>query len=61
MISNLIMSLDKFWEVEHRPRQSLHQVRDEDFVDLKLANFIWISLTVLAMVGAVLFVGSGIL
>ena len=61
MISNLIGALDKFWEVEHRPRHNLHQVRDEDFVDLKTANFVWIAVTVLVMVFAVLFVGSGIL
>ena len=58
MISNLINTLDKFWEVEHRPKHSLHREEDE-YISLKKANLFYILITVTLLTVSVLFFGGG--
>ena len=59
MISNLIGALDEFWEVRNRPKHSLHQVPDEELVDLKTANLFYIGITITLLTVTVLFFGGG--
>ena len=61
MISNLINALDNFWEVEHRPCHDLHQVHDEELVDLKTANWFYIVITITFLSITILFIGGGML
>ena len=60
MISNLIYALNRFWEVEHRPKTNL-QDKDEDLVDLKTANWFYIVITITFLTVTVLFIGGGML
>ena len=61
MISNLISALDKFWEVEHKPKTSLQCKDEEYYVDLKTGNIITMVIVITLFTVSALFIGAGAL
>ncbi len=60
MNSNLFRFMNEFWEVEHKPKHSLHKVKDDE-VNLKTANLFYIAATISVFLVAVSVVVGGIL
>lgn len=58
-MNKLIRDLNKYWDVQSQPKQDLRPVRDE-FVDLKVANLFYITVTIFVLVIAVMFVCAGV-
>ena len=59
MISNLISHLDKYWEVENRPRNDLSKLPDAYFIDVKRSNVIVICIVIFSFTITAVFIGAG--
>ena len=60
MNSNLFRFLNNYWEVQNKPKHSLHKVED-DGVELQKANLFYITATISIFLVAVTFILGGIL
>jgi len=52
--------MNEFWEVEHKPKHSLHKVKDDE-VNLKTANLFYIGVTVSVFLVTVSIIVGGML
>ena len=60
MNSNLFRFLNNYWEVQNKPKNSLHKVED-DGIELQTANLFYIGVTVSVFLVTVSIIVGGML
>lgn len=60
-MDKILKPLQKYWDVEHQPKHSLHPEKDEYLVNLQFANIFYVVITIFLLTVTILFIGGGML